>query len=119
MPFTNYFPALIAGLIIGLAYKKRGDIGPAASNLALAAGISMVLNSVLVATGISFLDDMATDWASLGQEVPSAWRIAQNALTPFSAVLEVVAIALLAAAVFVPRSAAPASQPTSPAAVEP
>ncbi|MEU8004007.1 hypothetical protein AB0B66_22850 [Catellatospora sp. NPDC049111] len=112
MFFTDYLPAVISGLIIGFAYRKRAEIGPAAGNLAYAAGIVMLVNGVLVATAISFVGDMATDWASLGEEVPLAWRITQNALTPLSAIMDVAAVGFLAMAVFVPRPAARASQPT-------
>lgn len=110
MFFTNPLAAAVAGLIIAFAYRKRADIGPAASNLALAAGIAMLVNSVLLATAISLLEDMATDWVSRGQEVPLTWRIAQNTLTPFSAVLEITVVGLMAMAVFAPRPVARAAE---------
>ncbi|GAA1420537.1 hypothetical protein ACFQZ4_06935 [Catellatospora coxensis] len=107
----NLISGAIAGLIIGFACRKRADVGPGPSNLALAAGIAMLVNSVLLAAAISFFDDTAADWAVRGQEVPMAWQIAHNTVKSFSAILEITVVGLLAMAVFAPRSAAHGAQP--------
>jgi hypothetical protein len=110
MFFTTYLSAVISGLIIGFAFRKRVHIGRTASNLAGAAGIAMLVNGVLLGPAVKFLDDMAGDWTAGGQHVPAAWRLTENALTVLSAVLQVAVVVLLAAAVFVPRPPACASR---------
>jgi hypothetical protein len=104
--FGHFLVAVISGVIAGSALRKRPVIGETASNLALAAGIAGLVNSTVIAGGRGYANDMAGDWAELGQRVPALWTFAQTGLEVVSAVLHAAALMLLAAAVFAPRTIA-------------
>lgn len=103
--FIEFLTAGTSGMVLGLAYKKRQEIGRTASILAGSAGILMAVNSLLISYVSRVVNDMAEDWTELRRHVPvMAWTSAKNLLEGTSAVLYSVALVLLALAVFAPRT---------------